>query len=49
MVALGIKMGALFTNNDDLTNQLMSSSKNVDEPFWKMPITTEHRNAIKGK
>ena len=48
MVALGLKMGNLFCNDDELANNLLKGCDNVQEPFWRMPITAEHRNSIKG-
>ncbi len=38
MVALGQEYAGIFSNNDDLSNQLIAAGKEVDEPVWRMPI-----------
>ncbi len=49
MVALGQDMAGLFTNKDDLAEQLNTISKFTHEPIWRLPITQEHRKAMEGK
>lgn len=46
MVALGEKTAGLFSNCDDFALEILESSKQVDEPLWRMPITEEHRKTI---
>ena len=47
MVALGLKIGALYSNNDKLAIQLDSCSKSKGEKFWRMPLDKEMRNQLK--
>ena len=49
VVALGNETGALFCNNDNLLQELQFASKDSFESIWHMPITDEHREAMKGK
>ena len=48
MVALGNETAGLFSNNDDLSNHLLASSKKTFEPLWRLPIMKEHRDTMKG-
>ena len=47
MVALGEKTAGLFSNDDEFATSLVESSKAVDEPLWRMPISDEHKETIK--
>jgi len=48
MVALGNETAGAFTNDEDgLLSQLQKASKRSFEAIWHMPITSEHRTAIK--
>ena len=47
-VALGLEMGGLFSNDDALAKNLTSSGQRTFEPLWRMPITDEHRDAMRG-
>ena len=47
MVALGQDTAGLFSNDDNLAETLLSSSKSVFEPLWRLPIMQEHRDAMK--
>lgn len=49
LVALGHETGGLFSNDDDLTNELMSAGKSSFEALWHLPITDEHNGVIVGK
>ena len=49
MVALGVTTGALFSNDDDLVDEIMRASDDSFETMWPMPITDEHREDMKGK
>ena len=48
MVALGNETAGLFSNDDDLKNELEEASKLSFEPVWHLPILDDHREAIKG-
>jgi len=39
----------LFSNNDELANCLVESSKKCSESLWRLPILEEHREQIKGE
>ena len=49
MVALGLTTIGLFTNNENMKNNLIKSSKNTDEDVWHLPINEEHKNVLKSK
>lgn len=38
-VALGDKYAGLFTNNDDLSNELINAGSKVGEELWRMPLS----------
>ncbi len=38
-VALGEKYAGLFTNNDDLANELKKAGEEVGETLWRMPLS----------
>ena len=41
IVSLGSEYAGLFSNNDKLSNQLLSAGEKVDEKLWRMPL---HKN-----
>ena len=41
IVSLGSEYAGLFSNNDNLSKQLLSSGEKVDEKVWRMPL---HKN-----
>ncbi|CAD8102873.1 unnamed protein product [Paramecium primaurelia] len=47
--ALGENTGGLFSNNDKLSQELLEIGKELQEPFWRMPVTDEHQDMMKGK
>jgi len=47
-VALGNDTAGLFSNCDDIAEQLDKSGKRMFEPLWRLPITDEHRESMKG-
>lgn len=38
LVALAHEYAGIFSNDDDLCEQLLKAGKDVDEPVWRMPI-----------
>ncbi len=42
-IALGHEIGALFTDDDALANDLMRHSKITQDPLWRMPIHKPYR------
>ena len=47
MGALGTETAGLFSNDDEFSASVIESGKTVFEPFWRLPITDEHRDAMK--
>jgi leucyl aminopeptidase len=48
LVGLGEKQAGLFSNDDGLAASLLDSATETGESVWRMPITDEHRDSIKG-
>ena len=44
--ALGQKYAGMFSNNDELSDELFKSGKNVHEHVWRMPVDIEHHEAL---
>ena len=36
-IALGDQLAGIFSNNDDLSNQLIDAGHKVDEKVWRLP------------
>ena len=47
-VALGFDTAGYFTSHDDFSTELLDSSKRTFEPIWRLPISKEHRDSMKG-
>ncbi len=45
-VALGPDLPALFTDQDQLANDLLKHAQREDDPLWRMPIFTPYRKFI---
>tara|TARA_B100000941_G_scaffold151217_1_gene107176 strand:- start:133 stop:627 length:495 start_codon:yes stop_codon:yes gene_type:complete len=41
IVALGNRYAGLFSNNDDLADKLIKSSKHIKELIWRLPLDSE--------
>ena len=48
-IALGQEGAGLFSNDDDLSAQLLQSSAQVGEPLWRFPLWEGFDDAMKGK
>jgi len=48
-VALGPEVQALFSNNDELANEILGASTDVADPIWRMPIWKPYRKMIDSK
>lgn len=46
-VALGAETAGLFSNDETLASDLLESGKETFEPLWRLPIFSEHREAMK--
>ena len=49
IVSLGSEYAGLFSNNDNLSNQLIESGKDVDEKVWRMPLNKNYDKLINSK
>ncbi|MFY9287629.1 MAG: leucyl aminopeptidase [Alphaproteobacteria bacterium] len=38
IVSLGFEYAGLFSNNDNLSDQLLGAGKSVEEPLWRFPL-----------
>ena len=45
-VALGLRTGALFANDDALAAALTSAGHTAGEPLWRLPLVEDYRTAI---
>ena len=46
VVALGKDVAGLFSNNDELSANLLAASKATDEVLWRMPLPTQYDRLI---
>jgi leucyl aminopeptidase len=49
VVALGEFTAGLFTNSDELANNLLSAAKSVGERLWQLPMWDEYNTLIESK
>ena len=49
VVALGHEHAGLFSNNDELSNQLLNAGLNANEKLWRMPLGTAYDKLIESK
>ena len=49
IVSLGSEYAGLFSNDDNLSKQLISSGENVDEKVWRMPLNKNYDKLIDSK
>ena len=47
--ALGTDLPALFCNNDELANGLLTSGEDVADPMWRMPLYRPYRKLLDSK
>lgn len=48
MIALGTKYVALFSNDEDLAENLQKSGGDYEEDLWRMPLNDEIKEELKG-
>jgi leucyl aminopeptidase len=46
VVALGDEFAGLFSNNDDLSNDLIKAGNDVNELLWRLPLTNHYDGRI---
>ncbi|MDD3267251.1 MAG: leucyl aminopeptidase [Burkholderiales bacterium] len=49
LVALGNAASGIFSNDDELCNNIEKASNNTDDKVWRLPLFDEYRASIKGK
>jgi len=49
VVALGFDYSGLFSNNDDLSRQLVRASNETDDRVWRLPVYPEIKEYIKSQ
>lgn len=49
VIALGSRTSALFSNDDDLGDALLSASQKASEPLWQMPLDTAYDDQLKSE
>ncbi len=47
IIALGTGRAGLFSNNDDLANNILAAGDTVDEPIWRMPLGEDYDKMLK--
>ena len=47
VVALGNVNSGLFSNNDDLADELVAASKAAGDPAWRMPLDEDYQEQLK--
>ena len=45
--ALGPDISAMFSNNDDIANELMAAGAETKDPLWRMPLHPGYRETLK--
>lgn len=48
-IAMGLDVPAMFCNNDEKANALITASQQCDDPIWRMPLHQPYRELIKSK
>jgi leucyl aminopeptidase len=46
--ALGDNTAGIFSNNDELAKEINDIGETVSENFWRLPVTAEHFDLMKG-
>jgi leucyl aminopeptidase len=46
IISLGKDLGGLFSNNDELADNLLASSKATDDILWRMPLPPQYEKQI---
>ncbi|HZZ37410.1 MAG TPA: leucyl aminopeptidase [Caulobacteraceae bacterium] len=49
IIALGKDVAGLFSNNDELANNLLAASKASDEVIWRMPLPPQYEKGIESQ
>jgi len=49
ITALGADVGGLFSNNDQLADNLLSASSASGDPLWRMPMPEQYAKALESR
>ncbi|MFA6528620.1 MAG: leucyl aminopeptidase family protein [Candidatus Gracilibacteria bacterium] len=49
IVTLGYDIGVVLSTDEELAKQIIESGKEVDEPFWELPLYEDYCENVKGK
>ena len=47
VIALGEEMAGVFSNDDQLAQELIEASIHTDESLWKMPLNEDYKDSLK--
>lgn len=45
-VATGVELSAMFTNDDEIANQLMLAAEKEQDPMWRLPLYAPYRKLL---
>lgn len=45
-VALGTRIGALFSSNDELASSILTAGRGAGEPWWRLPLSAEYTSKL---
>jgi leucyl aminopeptidase len=48
-IALGQRVGGLFTDDDELAEQLVRAADSSGEPLWRLPLVDDYEERIDSK
>ncbi|MFD9891267.1 leucyl aminopeptidase family protein [Amycolatopsis sp. NPDC059027] len=48
-VSLGLRTGGLFSSSDELASRVVSAGERVGEAWWRMPLTEDYAELIRGE
>ncbi|MFE0028069.1 leucyl aminopeptidase family protein [Amycolatopsis sp. NPDC059021] len=48
-VSLGLRTGGLFSSSDELATRVVSAGARVGEAWWRMPLTEDYAELIRGE
>ncbi|MBP6985889.1 MAG: leucyl aminopeptidase family protein [Alphaproteobacteria bacterium] len=48
-IAMGLEVGAMFSNHEDIAEKILKKSVDVYDPLWRMPLWEGYRGSLKSK
>ena len=49
VISLGTDLGGIFSNNDELANNLLAAGQASDDPLWRMPMPAQYAKLIESR